>query len=94
MKTINKYETAKKLLENGSIKKFGQLEKKLPYTILAKEAKIGVRRLKKLFNDVGEITVAELHRMAEVLDVDIALLRDITIPEADRKTRRKKRKTV
>ncbi|OQP65514.1 hypothetical protein A3860_17775 [Niastella vici] len=92
MKIINKYETAQKLLENGSIKKFGQLQKKLPYTSLAKDAKINPKRLKRLFNDVGEITVAELHRMAEVLHVDIALLRDITIPEADRKTITKKRK--
>jgi hypothetical protein len=92
MKAINKYETAKKLLENGSIKKFGQLKNKLPYTTLAKEAKIDARRLKRLFNDVGEIKFGELHRMAEVLDVDIALLRDITIPEEDRKTKGKKRK--
>jgi hypothetical protein len=90
MNTNNKYENAKKLLENGSIKKFGQLEKKLPYTALAKEAKIDPKRLKKLFKDVGEIKVSELNRMAEVLNVDIALLRDITITEADRKTNRKK----
>lgn len=89
---INKYETAKKLLEDGTIKKFGQLKKKLPYTALAKEAKIDAKRLKRLFDDVGEITFGELHRMAAVLDVDVALLRDITIPEADRQANRKKRK--
>jgi hypothetical protein len=90
MNTLNKYENAKKLLENGSIKKFGQLEKKLPYTALAKEAKIDPKRLKRLFKDVGEIKVSELKRMAEVIDVDISLLRDITITEADRKANRKK----
>ncbi len=73
-----KYNTLKALIELGQIKSFEEFPEHVPYSILAKDAGINRERMKYLLTiDKADITVAEIIKIARVIDIKPTLLLDL-----------------
>jgi hypothetical protein len=73
-----KYKTLKALLELGGIKTFEEFAAHLPYTTLARDTKINPERMKKLFTtDTKDMTVVELIKIANAINIESCLLLDL-----------------
>ena len=76
----------------GEITRFGQFKKWLPKTRLANDLGISVQRIQQLLTkNIGSLTVDELERVSEVLDIDFKCMCVLTINEYRHQRRKKPR---
>jgi hypothetical protein len=84
------YQLAKDMLKLGKIETFEQLVSYLPYTTLAKDSNIPIKRLEKFKKNVGEIKLDELIKISDVLKINLNLLGELAFNQLEEKLRENK----
>jgi hypothetical protein len=72
-----RYQFLRSLIKTGEIKRLDQFFPIVPKTIMARDAKIHPERFNNLINDVGRFSIAEMHALAELIDVEYDTLNNL-----------------
>lgn len=78
-----RYSTIQGLLKEGEIKKFTDIFKWIPYTIVAKDYGTMHSRMKKMIADPSLWTLAEIYQLADLIGYDRKKLLLIAAEEGD-----------
>lgn len=83
--TDSRYEVIKKMLEAGAIKKFTEIFEWIPHTVVAKDFKTSNKRMKQMTFDPTRWKLAEINKLAELLDYSAEKLAFMANKEAKEK---------
>ncbi len=89
-----KKNTVKKLnpADLQPVRNFDELAAQLPYTTIARKTKTDKRRMKRLLSGgVGDMTLGELYKIAEVIGMPLEQLRDLAIAKIEGPGKTKRR---
>jgi hypothetical protein len=84
------YQLAKDMLKLGRIETFEQLVSFLPYTTLAKDSNIPLKRMEKLKKNIDELKLGELIKISDVLEINLNLLGELAFNQLEEKLRENK----
>lgn len=76
-----RYGYIKSLIEAHNITRLDQWFPVIPKTKLAKDARLGVDRFNTLISNVGQFSIAEMHALAELLDVKYEVIHKMILDQ-------------
>lgn len=79
-----RYQTLKGLLKANEIKQFTDLFKWIPYTIVAKDFGTNNNRMKKMVADPSLWQLAEVYRLAELIEYDAGKLALMAVEQVEK----------
>jgi hypothetical protein len=76
-----RYGYIKSLIEGQNITRLDQWFPVIPKTKLAKDARLGIDRFNTLISNVGQFSIAEMHALAELLDVPYEVIHKMILDQ-------------
>ena len=65
-----RYSTVKKLLVSDQLNSFPEIFDIVPKSVVARDLGMNNMRFSRLMNDLGRFTLEELHRLADLIEID------------------------
>jgi hypothetical protein len=69
-----RYSTVKKLIVSDQLNSFPEIFDIIPKSVVAKDLGMNNMRFSRLMNDVGRFMLKDLHRLADFIEVEGAIL--------------------
>jgi hypothetical protein len=78
-----RYETIRGLLKEGEIKKFTEIFKWIPHTVVARDYGTNTSRMKKMVADPSLWTLEEVYKLADLISYDRKKLALMAVEEVE-----------